>query len=258
MAEEDQNSLVSGFRLRQMRREIARQGRLDKALEKEIMALTEDQRLEVFRAESKCKVCNAEAAPLVNRMLSHAMTYQDVLDALEPLNKTLPDNRRITYKSLWNHAQRHFPIENAANAIYRKMVEKRAEEMQKDFVGGVNGMLTLYGYLDVVRQKGFETLVDENTKVSVETGLRAAEKLHELEEGGDKDAKLAEAMVNIDSIIEAVRSVVPPDQWSEIVDHIESGGKGMIEAEVIDHEDDFDDSADYLVDQVSDDPEAED
>jgi hypothetical protein len=256
VAEGNDQPIISNYRLRQLRRAIAREGRVDKALEEEIMALSEDQRVQVFRAESRCRVCNAEAAPLVNRMLSHAMTYQDVLDALEPLNNTLPDDRKITYKALWNHAQRHFPIENAAASIYRKMVEKRAEEMQKDFVNGVGGFITLAGYLEVLRQKGFETLVDENTKVSVETGMRAAEKLHQLEEGGDKDAKLAQAMVNIDRIIDAVRAVVPQEQWHRIVDHLDGGSPLAIDAEVVDIQDDFDDAGEYL--NVDTDPEAED
>lgn len=256
MAEGDTQPIVSGYRLRQMRREIARQGRVDKALEEEIMALSEDQRVQVFRAESRCRVCNADAAPLVNRMLSHAMTYQDIIDALEPMNNTLPDDRKITYKSLWNHAQRHFPIENAAGAIYRKMVEKRAEEMEKDFVNGVGGIITLAGYLEVLQQKGFETLIDEETKVSVETGMRAAEKLHQLEQGGDKDAKLAQAMVNIDRIIDAVKSVVNPSDWHKIVDHLDGRRMDAIDAEIVDIEDDFDDEDEYL--NVDTDPEAED
>ena len=69
--------------------------------------------------------------------------------------------------------------------------------------------------------KAFRTLVDDRTEVSVETGLRAAEKLQSVLDGRQRGADVLELKVQLGQIGEAVRAVVPQSMWAAIVEKLE-------------------------------------
>ena len=109
-------------------------------------------------------------------------------------------------------------MQQTAHATYREILERRARENQVDFVEGVAIALTPIAFYEVVMAKAFRTLVDDRTEVSVETGLRAAEKLQSVLDGRQRGADVLELKVQLGQIGEAVRSVVPESMWPEIVD----------------------------------------
>jgi hypothetical protein len=63
--------------------------------------------------------------------------------------------------------------------------------------------------------------VDDRTEVSVETGLRAAEKLQSVLDGRERGAEVLELKVQLGRISEAVRSVVPESMWGAISEKLE-------------------------------------
>ena len=69
--------------------------------------------------------------------------------------------------------------------------------------------------------KAFRTLVDDRTEVSVETGLRAAEKLQSVLDGRERGTDVLELKVQLGKISEAVRSVVPQSMWAQIIRQID-------------------------------------
>jgi hypothetical protein len=73
--------------------------------------------------------------------------------------------------------------------------------------------------------KAFRTVVDDRTEVSVETGLRATEKLQSVLDNRDRDTEVLELKVQLDRIVEAVRSVVPQSMWAEILAKLEELGQ---------------------------------
>ena len=97
-------------------------------------------------------------------------------------------------------------------------------ENRVDFVEGVAIALTPMAFYEVVMAKAFRTLVDVGTEVSVETGLRAAEKLQSVLDGRERGTDVLELKVQLGQISEAVRAVVPQSMWAAIVD--EAGGAG--------------------------------
>lgn len=212
---------VSKAELDALRREAAKGTKLDRMVIDELAELADEHKLYVFRPETRCRVCLSDAVDPVNTMLAHAMTYADILRSLEPLNRRLPEDKRITYNSIRTHATRHFPIEETAKATYRRMVEKRAEQHDVDFVRGVGGALTPLAYLDVTMQKGFESLVQDDTVVSVETGLRAAEKLHELAKQEQNETDVAQMMLRVNALVNAVKAEVPEEMWERIAARVE-------------------------------------
>lgn len=233
----------SPYTLRRIRHEVAKSGRIDKAVEEEILALSEDQRVDLFRPAAQCRICQTEGATSVtNKMLSYGATHQDILDVLQPLNLRRPKNEPITLNVIGHHARNHFPLEEAANAVYRKLIEKRAAEAEKDFINGVGGAVTALGFLDVVVQKGYENLVEEDVIVGVDTAIRAAKELATIEAQRDSnDNDIADVMVKMDQVIKAVRDVVPEEMWDQIAARIqgqapEDRDQHVIEAEVEDYE----------------------
>lgn len=69
--------------------------------------------------------------------------------------------------------------------------------------------------------KAFRSLVDDRTEVSVETGLRAAEKLQSVLDGRERGTDVLELKVALYQIREAVRSVVPEEMWAAIIEKLE-------------------------------------
>ena len=76
-------------------------------------------------------------------------------------------------------------------------------------------------FYEVVMTEAFRTLVDDRTEVSVETGLRAAEKLQSVLDGRERGNEVLELKVQLGRIGEAVRSVVPQSMWAAIVEKLE-------------------------------------
>ena len=76
-------------------------------------------------------------------------------------------------------------------------------------------------FFEVVMNKAFRTLVDDHTEVSVETGLRAAEKLQSVLDGRERGTDVLELKVQLGMIGEAVRAVVPQSMWAAIVEKLE-------------------------------------
>jgi hypothetical protein len=174
-------------------------------------------RLNGFHLEPRCRVCrNDELRMRVNEMLSMGASYAMVLRSLAADNDRLDARDRITIDSIRNHTARHFPVQNVARATYRTIVERRAQEAQIDFVEGVATALTPIAFFEVVMNEAFRRLIDGGVDVSVDTGLRAAEKLHTLMNSRDYTAEMVETRLQLGRIINAVRSSVPQEMWGTI------------------------------------------
>jgi len=71
-------------------------------------------------------------------------------------------------------------------------------------------------FYETVMAKGYETLVDSDTKVDVNTGMIAACRLQALIDSRAGQPDIAKIMVQVAHIIEAVKSTVPRELWGEI------------------------------------------
>jgi hypothetical protein len=141
--------------------------------------------------------------------------------ALAAGNAALDTRDRVTIDSVRTHATNHFPVQSVAKATYRDIVERRALENRVDFVEGVATALTPLAFYEVAMNKAFRALVDDGTEVSVETGLRAAEKLQSVLDDRARDTNVLELKVVLDRIGQAVRAVVPQPMWSAILEKLE-------------------------------------
>jgi hypothetical protein len=158
---------------------------------------------------------------LDDQMLAVGTPDAAILRALVYENAKLDPHDRVTIDSIRDHTSRHFPVQQVARATYREILERRASENQVDFVEGVAIALTPIAFYEVVMTKAFRTLVDDRTEVSVETGLRAAEKLQSVLDGRERGTDVLELKVQLGKISEAVRSVVPQSMWAQIIRQVD-------------------------------------
>lgn len=210
---------------------------------------------DTFRPEPRCHVCRTDSiCELVNAMLARGSSYAQIVRAL-----AADGTGELSLDSVRNHANRHFPVQSAAQATYREIVERRAAENQIDFVAGVGTALSPMAYLETVMAKAFERLVEDGTEVSVETGLRAAEKLQAVAGDRDRDREIAQTWAQLGRVVDVIRNVVPESLWPEIEarlegrDHVQpsqeafdAGGDGDEEiVEVFDPDDGGDDDDEF-------------
>ena len=157
----------------------------------------------------------------VNDLLATGASYAMVLRALGEDNAALDKGDRITIDSVRNHCGRHFPVQNVAKATYRRILERRAQENGVDFVKGVATAITPIAFFETVLVKSYETLVDSDTKVDVNTGIVAAGRLQSLIDSRDYSRDLLVMKVQLGQICDAVKSTVPQEMWAAIVEKLE-------------------------------------
>jgi hypothetical protein len=151
-----------------------------------------------FHLEPRCRVCrNDQVRTKVNDLLATGASYAMVLRALKEDNAKLDKCDRVTIDSIRNHTVRHFPVQQVACATYRDILERRARENQVDFVTGVATAITPIAFYETVMVKGYETLVDSDTKVDVSTGMIAAVRLQALIDSRVGQPDMADVMVQV-------------------------------------------------------------
>jgi hypothetical protein len=137
------------------------------------------------------------------------------LRAIEDDNARLDKRDRVTIDSIRNHTARHFPVQNVAQATYRRILEHRAKENGVDFVNAVATAITPMAFYETVMAKGYATLVDPDTQVDVSTGMIAAGRLQALMES--RTPSMVNMWVTMNRIIDAIHSTVPEELWPEIL-----------------------------------------
>ncbi len=112
-----------------------------------------------------------------------------------------------------------------ARATYREILERRAKANGIDFVEGVATAISPIAFFETVMVKSYETLVDSNTKVDVNTGILAAGRLQSLIDSRDYEHELLLLKVQLAAICAAVRSTVPQEMWGEIIEKLDEADR---------------------------------
>lgn len=76
-------------------------------------------------------------------------------------------------------------------------------------------------FLEVVMSAAFRRLVEDGGDVSVNTGLRAAEKLQSVLDKRDPGDEIADMRRQVNMITDAVKAVVPQEMWGDIAEKLE-------------------------------------
>ncbi|MBY0288619.1 MAG: hypothetical protein K2X52_15955 [Mycobacteriaceae bacterium] len=170
-----------------------------------------------FHLEPRCHVCRKDRLRgKVNNLLAQGASYAYIVRALEGDNAQLDQRDRVTIDSVRNHSSRHFAVQNVAQAAYRDILERRARENGVDFVNGVVTALTPMALYETVMVKGYQSLVDADTEVDVNTAMIAAGRLQSLIDSRSDRPDIAEMMVQVHRLVGVVHSMVPQSQWPEL------------------------------------------
>ena len=134
-------------------------------------------------------------------------------------------------------------MQNVAKATYREILERRAGENRIDFIDGVATALIPLAFFEIVMHMAFRSVVEDGGDVSVETGLRAAEKLQAVHDKCDPGDDIADMRRQVNMILDAVKAVVPQEMWGDIAEKLDQLEQHR---EVLDAEtEDFDDEDAY-------------
>lgn len=213
----------------------------------EMTPLELDGHTYTFKYEPRCAVCTAgrEVVSTVNKMLVEGSTYTAIARHINP-----GLTRKITYASIRIHSIRHMPPQSAA---VRAIIERRSQQMHQDFVEGTNNLITPYIYAEVTLKKAFDSMVKLGTQVSVKEGLDAAKILNEFTKEEQGQADITAAMSQLNQIITAVRTTVPPEMYAKIIKQLQSGNSqaDVVEAEVVREDENENDVFDPVVEEVA-------
>lgn len=213
---------------------------LDRIVEEQLRDITVAGATYRFRPESHCKVCrNAELRERVEDLLAAGNTYREILAIIRPANEMRKARDRITYHSIKEHAD-HFSITRAGQIVYRRILERRAKEFNKNFVKGVGHAVTLHALLETVMVKGYAAITDERIPITPELAISAGLKLQELESQDQGAAQAAEMIANVQRLLEVVKSVCTEEQLAQI-DAALQPDDDALDAEWSEEDDDDDD-----------------
>jgi hypothetical protein len=207
------------------------------------------------RLERRCRVCSdPEASRKVNRLLAYGMGDSEIVDHVSDINARRPKNSQITYWVIRRHRERHFNIQEPAQAAWRRILERRAQEQGAELAEGARGLLTAMGYLDIMAHKGFQKLMDPDTEVGYTTGLEAILKLEELQSQGEVERQLAEyrrqvgmlQQVVMEEVDEVTRARISR-RLTELTTGVTDDDDDAIDVEIVDDDDDDDDGYDPVM-----------
>jgi hypothetical protein len=179
-----------------------------------------------YRTDSRCHVCSAPdrdvpngwaVRNLVDELLLVPKTYAAILRLIEPLMASWPDDARISRHSLMRHSRNHLAWEQAA---IRQIAERHAQETGKvDEAAG--WMLSTEVVLRAVQQRGFEGLASGEVTPSIKDMLTASAALREIEREAEGQFSTAELLCQLDTVIQIIREIVPPELHEAIADRID-------------------------------------
>ncbi len=172
--------------------------------------------------EPRCRVCRSDVLRAkVNGLLAVGASYAMILRAIEDDNTKLDKRDRVTIDSIRNHTARHFPVQNVAKATYREILERRAKENGVDFVEAVGTALTPIAFYETVMARAYETLVDPETRVDVNTGLIAATRLRELTGSDPKQLRMIDLRLQMDRIVAAAQEFISAEHHEAFLARVE-------------------------------------
>lgn len=193
-----------------------------------------------FHPETKCRVCrNADLRTRVEDLLAVGTTYSEILRIIEPVNLTRGRAHRITFHSLRHHSHDCFTPDRASMQVYREILERRAEQFDKNYIRGATHAVTIAAVLEVVMVKGFAAIVDDRIPITPELAISAGIKLQEMIAKTQAGTQQAEMIAKVHRLTEVVNAVCSPDQLAEIEQRLaEAAQEGALDVEFTEEDDD--------------------
>jgi len=186
-------------------------------------AAGDNELFDVFTS-SRCKVCQSKWRVNVDMMLIRGFSVRKIAESLQSAGED------ISYRSVQRHKESHLNLEKSA---YRAIIDKHAEEYEKANAENDIRIISGKAYLDVFIQKGWDQLIYEDFHVEPKDIIKAIELREELMSGGYSVLE-EKMMLQVKSMVQAIREIVPPELHAEVAARAKEIAQGetlAIEAE---------------------------
>ena len=188
----------------------------------ELLSEEIDGELYLYKRSGQCKICNTsdDLRSIIDSLLLFPKSYKEVLRAIQPLQEKLniPEDERINYENIRNHQKKHLPFEKA---MVRETVERRAREKNISILNAGERMLTAEAFYEVILAKGWEEIAMGYNKPTLTQTMHAMEMLRTIEREEKGDYRPEELINQLDTILLAIRDVLPPGMKEELFRKIE-------------------------------------
>lgn len=183
-----------------------------------------------YKVEPRCYVCcEEESRDLVNKFIAAGLTNRQIAESCRFINTRRTDEteegdtpRLINARNVLVHRREHFSVDRPAAAVARAILERRAEEMNKDYINGVGHVVTTYAALETTLYRGYEALTAEGAPPpTIKEMIDAGVKLHELTSRDAGQKKMADLMFQMERIITAAQQFVPSEQQEAFLAAVE-------------------------------------
>ena len=185
-----------------------------------------------YKPNKNCTICNSTESfrSLVDTLILTPKAYVEIQKNIRLLEIEYgrTEDNFITLDDIRKHAKNHLP--HNKNRV-REIIEQKAIKKGKSLLKG-DDLLTAEAFFQVIRDKGFDALVEGDIAPNMAQIIYAQEMLSKLEEQEKKDISQESIFHELDLIIQAIREVIPQDLQRKLYDKIaeyQQGSEDVIE-----------------------------
>jgi hypothetical protein len=173
-----------------------------------------------YKPSLKCKICSSPESfrSLVDTLILTPKTYIEIQKNIRMLEVELgrKEDDFITVDDIRKHAKNHLPQNK--NRV-REIIEQKAVKKGKSILKG-DDLLTAEAFFQVIRDKGFDALVEGDIAPNMAQIIYAQEMLTKLEEQEKKDVSQESIFHELSLIIQAIREVIPKELQTKLFDKL--------------------------------------
>ncbi|GAC1666460.1 MAG: hypothetical protein NVS9B9_27200 [Ktedonobacteraceae bacterium] len=170
--------------------------------------------------EPKCLVCKSPHRHLVDQMLVAGLPYSEI-------ERQMAQMGNFPRRSISLHKEKHLGYDEAG---IRQIIEREAMLAQRNHEEGVERLITKNSYLEVALQKAYDSLINGDVVVEPKDAVKVIDMLSKLQEQTHLVA-LDEIKLQFQMFMQAVKEVVPKDQWEGVVERtqqlLKGSGRGL-------------------------------
>ncbi len=168
-----------------------------------------------------CMTCKLgyNTLQMINRLLANGVSYREITATLVQEQHEGRIRKAPSYHSVVNHCKNHTRYKEK---VIREALDRRAAQSKMDMDSDAMSILTTMGIIEVVAKKGFQGMVEGQTTPTINETIQATKLLREWEKDADQDVDVAKMQHQMNSILQAVREIVPEEFWTPMMDRAEA------------------------------------
>jgi hypothetical protein len=156
--------------------------------------------------EPRCKVCQSEYREAVDKLKAWGRSGSEITMWLQDVGFSV--DKRSVNRHLKNHVS--FEAEALAH-ILRQKIARRQDRVEED----ARLLVTRDALAQGLIEGGWKRLVELDGKVPFEQALKAAELQQQWEEK-EETVKVEELSRQLDCIVQAIKDVLPAEEWDAV------------------------------------------